>query len=102
MPAATFFAIIFFLMIIMLGLDSTFAGLEGVITAMLDEFPQLLSRRREWFVLGLVCVCYLGALSTLTYVSLLSTLPSLGPNPPGIDPTPRGLCPTPTQPRSRS
>uniref|UniRef100_A0AAZ3R9A8 Transporter n=1 Tax=Oncorhynchus tshawytscha TaxID=74940 RepID=A0AAZ3R9A8_ONCTS len=77
MPAATFFAIIFFLMIIMLGLDSTFAGLEGVITAMLDEFPQLLSRRREWFVLGLVCVCYLGALSTLTYVSLLSTLPSL-------------------------
>lgn len=67
MPAATFFAIIFFLMIIMLGLDSTFAGLEGVITAVIDEFPHLLSKRREWFVLGLVCVCYLGALSTLTY-----------------------------------
>ncbi|XP_014868840.1 PREDICTED: sodium-dependent serotonin transporter [Poecilia mexicana] len=67
MPAATFFAIIFFLMIIMLGLDSTFAGLEGVITAMLDEFPHFLAKRREWFVLGLVCVCYLGALSTLTY-----------------------------------
>ncbi|MED6234698.1 Sodium-dependent serotonin transporter [Ameca splendens] len=67
MPAATFFAIIFFLMIIMLGLDSTFAGLEGVITAMLDEFPHVLAKRREWFVLGLVCVCYLGALSTLTY-----------------------------------
>ncbi|XP_057695908.1 solute carrier family 6 member 4a [Corythoichthys intestinalis] len=67
MPAATFFAIIFFLMIIMLGLDSTFAGLEGVITAMLDEFPNVLVRRRECFVLGLVCVCYLGALSTLTY-----------------------------------
>uniref|UniRef100_A0A8D2ZEW8 Transporter n=1 Tax=Scophthalmus maximus TaxID=52904 RepID=A0A8D2ZEW8_SCOMX len=67
MPAATFFAIIFFLMIIMLGLDSTFAGLEGVITAMLDEFPHILAKRREWFVFGLVCVCYLGALSTLTY-----------------------------------
>ncbi|XP_069040509.1 solute carrier family 6 member 4a [Lepisosteus oculatus] len=67
MPASTFFAIIFFLMIITLGLDSTFAGLEGVITAVLDEFPQVLSKRREWFVLGLVCVCYLGALSTLTY-----------------------------------
>ncbi|XP_033833386.1 solute carrier family 6 member 4a [Periophthalmus magnuspinnatus] len=67
MPAATFFAIIFFLMIIMLGLDSTFAGLEGVITALLDEFPQVLSKRRELLVLGLVCVCYLGALSTLTY-----------------------------------
>uniref|UniRef100_A0A8C5GL48 Transporter n=1 Tax=Gouania willdenowi TaxID=441366 RepID=A0A8C5GL48_GOUWI len=55
MPAATFFAIIFFLMIIMLGLDSTFAGLEGVITAMLDEFPHVLAKRREWFVFGLVC-----------------------------------------------
>ncbi|KAJ8267228.1 hypothetical protein GJAV_G00140030 [Gymnothorax javanicus] len=67
MPASTFFAIIFFLMIIMLGLDSTFAGLEGVITAILDEFPDVLLKRREWFVLGLVCVCYLGALSTLAY-----------------------------------
>ncbi|XP_077467836.1 solute carrier family 6 member 4a [Stigmatopora argus] len=67
MPAATFFAIIFFLMIIMLGLDSTFAGLEGVITAMLDEFPNILVKRRECFVFGLVCICYLGALSTLTY-----------------------------------
>ncbi|XP_077422414.1 solute carrier family 6 member 4a [Vanacampus margaritifer] len=67
MPAATFFAIIFFLMIIMLGLDSTFAGLEGVVTAMLDEFPTVLVKRRERFVFGLVCVCYLGALSTLTY-----------------------------------
>ena len=46
-----------------------FAGLEGVITAMIDEFPQLLAKRRKLFVFGLVCVCYLGALSTLTYVS---------------------------------
>lgn len=46
-----------------------FAGLEGVITAMLDEFPHVLVKRRELFVFGLVCVCYLGALSTLTYVS---------------------------------
>ncbi|XP_034405042.1 solute carrier family 6 member 4a [Cyclopterus lumpus] len=67
MPAATFFSIIFFLMIIMLGLDSTFAGLEGVITAVLDEFPHVLVKRREWFVLALVCVCFLGSLSTLTY-----------------------------------
>ncbi|XP_039613104.1 solute carrier family 6 member 4a isoform X1 [Polypterus senegalus] len=67
MPASTFFAIIFFLMIITLGLDSTFAGLEGVITAVLDEFPDILGKRREWFVLGLITVCFLGALSTLTY-----------------------------------
>ncbi|XP_005999721.3 sodium-dependent serotonin transporter [Latimeria chalumnae] len=67
MPASTFFAIIFFLMIITLGLDSTFAGLEGVITAVLDEFPHIWGRRREWFVLCLVTVYFLGSLTTLTY-----------------------------------
>lgn len=36
---------------------------------MLDEYPHVLLKRREKFVFGLVCVCYLGALSTLTYVS---------------------------------
>lgn len=55
-------------------LSPQFAGLEGVITAMLDEFPHILVKRREWFVFGLVCVCYLGALSTLTYVRYLNRL----------------------------
>ncbi|KAF6299736.1 solute carrier family 6 member 4 [Rhinolophus ferrumequinum] len=54
MPASTFFAIIFFLMLITLGLDSTFAGLEGVITAVLDEFPHVWSKRREGLVLGVI------------------------------------------------
>ncbi|XP_041948186.1 sodium-dependent serotonin transporter-like [Alosa sapidissima] len=67
MPAAPFFSFIFFLMIIALGLDSTFAGLEGVVTAVVDEFPGVLLRRREWFVLGLVCFCYFGALTTVAY-----------------------------------
>ncbi|KAE8622107.1 hypothetical protein XENTR_v10005100 [Xenopus tropicalis] len=67
MPASTFFAIIFFLMLITLGLDSTFAGLEGVITAVLDEFPHIWGKRRELFVFLLISVCFLGALSTLTF-----------------------------------
>uniref|UniRef100_A0A674GYH6 Transporter n=1 Tax=Taeniopygia guttata TaxID=59729 RepID=A0A674GYH6_TAEGU len=46
MPASTFFAIIFFLMLLTLGLDSTFAGLEGVITGVLDEFPHVWGKRR--------------------------------------------------------
>ncbi len=64
-PSDEFFSAYFFVP----PLTSQFAGLEGVITAMLDEFPHILVKRREWFVFGLVCVCYLGALSTLTYVS---------------------------------
>ncbi|KAI6076226.1 Sodium-dependent serotonin transporter-like protein [Aix galericulata] len=67
MVGSTFFAIIFFLMMIMLGLDSTFGGLEAVITAVMDEYPQVLAKRRELFVLGLITVCFLGSLSTLTY-----------------------------------
>lgn len=37
---------------------------------MMDEFPDLLSKRRELFVLGIISVCFLGALTTLTYVSI--------------------------------
>uniref|UniRef100_A0A8B9ZXL8 Transporter n=1 Tax=Anas zonorhyncha TaxID=75864 RepID=A0A8B9ZXL8_9AVES len=67
MMGSTFFAVIFFLMMITLGLDSTFGGLEAVITAVMDEYPQVLAKRRELFVLGLITVCFLGSLSTLTY-----------------------------------
>ncbi|OCU01692.1 sodium-dependent serotonin transporter [Xenopus laevis] len=67
MVGSTFFAIIFFMMMITLGLDSTFGGLEAIITAVMDEYPHILSKRRELFVLGLVIVCFTGSLSTLTH-----------------------------------
>ncbi|KAF7687699.1 hypothetical protein HF521_014927 [Silurus meridionalis] len=93
MMGSTFFAIIFFAMMITLGLDSTvclhtpthfceygcnsiylyilyacvqFGGLEAIITAVMDEYPDFLSHRREVLVLGLVAICFLGSLSTLT------------------------------------
>uniref|UniRef100_A0A8C5AT39 Transporter n=1 Tax=Gadus morhua TaxID=8049 RepID=A0A8C5AT39_GADMO len=67
MRGSTFFAIIFFVMMITLGLDSTFGGLEAIITAVLDEYPDTFAHRRELFVLLLVIVCFLGSLSTLTH-----------------------------------
>uniref|UniRef100_A0A665UV71 Transporter n=1 Tax=Echeneis naucrates TaxID=173247 RepID=A0A665UV71_ECHNA len=74
LPSSVLFAVLTSLFILFLSilllcffLLLQFAGLEGVITAMLDEFPHILAKRREGFVFGLVCVCYLGALSTLTY-----------------------------------
>ncbi|XP_027718119.1 sodium-dependent serotonin transporter-like [Vombatus ursinus] len=66
MVGSTFFSIVFFLMMITLGLDSTFGGLEAIITALIDEYPQTLTQRRELLVLGLVAVCFLGSLATLT------------------------------------
>ncbi|RLV99777.1 hypothetical protein DV515_00009395 [Chloebia gouldiae] len=88
MVGSTFFAIIFFLMMITLGLDSTFGGLEAVITAVMDEYPQVLAGRRELFVLGLITLCFLGSLSTLTYVSSTGTTLPWPPSPS----SPRGFC----------
>lgn len=48
---------------------SQFAGLEAVVTGVLDEFPHIWSKRRELFVLGVVITCFFGSLATLTFVS---------------------------------
>ncbi|KAI8507505.1 Sodium-dependent serotonin transporter [Branchiostoma belcheri] len=66
MEGATGWALIFFFMLINLGVDSTFGGLETVITSLSDEYPRVLRRHRELFVLVLMCVCYTGALVTTT------------------------------------
>lgn len=70
MSGSVFWSIIFFLMLITLGLDSTFGGLEAMITALCDEYPRAVGRRREWFVLFLLIGIYLCALPTMTYVSI--------------------------------
>lgn len=69
MKGSVFWSIIFFLMLITLGLDSTFGGLEAMVTALCDEYPRFLGRRRELFVMVLLTVIYLCALPTTTYVS---------------------------------
>lgn len=71
MNGSVFWSIIFFLMLITLGLDSTFGGLEAMVTALCDEYPRALGRRREWFVMFLLIAIYLCALPTTTYVSIL-------------------------------
>lgn len=54
--------------------SSQFAGLEGVITAVLDEFPHIWAKRRELLVLGVVVTCFFGSLFTLTFVSISTGL----------------------------
>lgn len=69
MTGSVFWSIIFFLMLITLGLDSTFGGLEAMITALCDEYPRALGKRREIFVGLLLIFIYICALPTTTYVS---------------------------------
>lgn len=49
-------------------MDSTFGGLEAIITGLCDEYPNVLKRHRELFVAGLVAVIYILSLPTTTYV----------------------------------
>lgn len=77
LKGSVFWAIIFFLMLTTLGLDTTFGGLEAICTGILDEFPKV-KKHRELFVAGLMLYCLLGGLATTTYggiyvVQLLDT-----------------------------
>uniref|UniRef100_A0A8B9RI76 Solute carrier family 6 member 11a n=1 Tax=Astyanax mexicanus TaxID=7994 RepID=A0A8B9RI76_ASTMX len=61
LPWSQFWAVCFFTMIILLGLDSQFVGVESIMTSVTDVFPSVLRRgyRRELLLLALCLFCYL-------------------------------------------
>nr|BBK07881.1 taurine transporter [Phreagena okutanii] len=68
MPIAPFWSCLFFAMVILLGLDSQFVGVEGFITFVVDLYPAIFRKgyRRE-ILIGIVCfVCFLIGLSMVT------------------------------------
>ncbi|XP_060590649.1 sodium- and chloride-dependent glycine transporter 1-like [Ruditapes philippinarum] len=54
LPGSTFWAIIFFFMLITLGLDSQFATVETVLTGICDSFPDI--RKYKSPVIGCICI----------------------------------------------
>ena len=66
MPLASLWAVVFFFMIILVGIDSQFIIFEGILTGIIDEYPRLFRKRREIF-LALTCVAsYFVGLSCVT------------------------------------
>ncbi|KAM3857164.1 sodium- and chloride-dependent GABA transporter 2-like [Diretmus argenteus] len=68
MPLPQLWAVCFFLMIIMLGLDTQFVSLEALMTSVTDLYPQLIrqGQRRELLLLLVCLVCFLIGLVMVT------------------------------------
>ncbi|KAF5889839.1 sodium- and chloride-dependent GABA transporter 2-like, partial [Clarias magur] len=60
MPLPQLWSACFFIMLILLGLDTQFLGLELIISTAIDTFPTVLRRpfRRELFVLFFCTACF--------------------------------------------
>jgi len=63
MPGSTFWSLLFFMMLMTLGLDSSFGGSEAIITALSDEYP-VIGRNREFFVGCLFSVYFIVGLAS--------------------------------------
>ncbi|XP_072928201.1 sodium- and chloride-dependent GABA transporter 3 [Hemitrygon akajei] len=68
MPLAPLWAVLFFLMLIFLGLDSQFVCMESLVTAIIDMYPKVFRRgyRREQLILVIALVSYLIGLVMVT------------------------------------
>lgn len=70
LPISPFWAILFFLMLFTLGLDSQFTGVEAILTGFIDLFPRQLRQRRGMLTLFSIIFMFLVGIPCVLEVSL--------------------------------
>ncbi|XP_078067409.1 sodium- and chloride-dependent neutral and basic amino acid transporter B(0+)-like isoform X2 [Mustelus asterias] len=70
LPWAPLWSILFFFMLLTLGLDTQFGGLELVITSLLDQFPRFLRSKHLYVTTGVCLLLYFFGLVCITQAGI--------------------------------
>lgn len=66
LPGAAIWAILFFIMLVILGIDSEFCMIEAFVTGIVDNWPKQLRKYRRLFVVSTIVVIFLLSLPMIT------------------------------------
>ncbi|CAI9724661.1 sodiumchloride2-likedependent and chloride-dependent glycine transporter 2-like [Octopus vulgaris] len=75
LPFAQIWAVIFFAMLVLIGLDSQFGHIQVIVTAITDVYPEKFGSNHKTLLTGIVClVCFLFGIVLITEILWTSSL----------------------------